>query len=453
MLKSTVLSTLLLAATLVSPARADSINQTPTFDGYVQSHFNNVTYSRSTSMHVGAFAGNRTDVMEDGSPWDRCCLPPTPGGWGWGEEEGTYRPLLFWNFGPTGLDLTGHTVTDDATLTLFIREYYVDQQAEVDVYAIPPQYSAWRKFEDTNGNLQQLNGAVIYNSGAFGPNDCLDPQGQQFECREGPTWNNFGRDPSRNPNNDPNVDPNEGNSCDGIGTDLCDGHQIMEMIIADQANLLDTVDLKVQLGDAVAAIKGVPYEEVLPPNQPIAWHDFRASPSITITVPKDTVQSWIDSPDDNGGLLLNMNNDRALVTVAGDANNDGQTTGADLIAVQQNFGKAEEIPRAMRPGDANDDGQVTGLDLIFVQQNFGNTEETVPLIGRRPDIGLEGALGIGVNMLEPWTVDTLPFQSRVWPRLAFETTPPGAPVPEPGAMGMMGLAGMLISRRLRKSNR
>ncbi len=53
----------------------------------------------------------------------------------------------------------------------------------------------------------------------------------------------------------------------------------------------------------------------------------------------------------------------------GDANGDGQVTGADLITVQQNFGKIGTPPL---PGDANNDGLVTGADLISVQQNFGN---------------------------------------------------------------------------------
>ena len=55
----------------------------------------------------------------------------------------------------------------------------------------------------------------------------------------------------------------------------------------------------------------------------------------------------------------------------GDANNDGQVTGADLIAVQQNFGNVGPADGTLL-GDANDDGQVTGADLIAVQQNFGS---------------------------------------------------------------------------------
>jgi len=56
----------------------------------------------------------------------------------------------------------------------------------------------------------------------------------------------------------------------------------------------------------------------------------------------------------------------------GDANNDGQVTGADLIAVQQNFGDTS-LADGLLVGDANDDGKVTGADLITVQQNFSAT--------------------------------------------------------------------------------
>jgi hypothetical protein len=59
-----------------------------------------------------------------------------------------------------------------------------------------------------------------------------------------------------------------------------------------------------------------------------------------------------------------------MALLEGDANKDGQVTGADLISVQQNFGSVGPIPL---PGDANNDGLVTGADLISVQQNFGKT--------------------------------------------------------------------------------
>ena len=60
--------------------------------------------------------------------------------------------------------------------------------------------------------------------------------------------------------------------------------------------------------------------------------------------------------------------------LTGDANNDLQVTGGDLISVQQNFGKVYPSDPAcdgMGLGDANDDCLVTGADLISVQQNFG----------------------------------------------------------------------------------
>ena len=59
----------------------------------------------------------------------------------------------------------------------------------------------------------------------------------------------------------------------------------------------------------------------------------------------------------------------------GDANNDNQVTGENLVIVQQNFGNVDpNTPTdGLFIGDDNDDGQVTGADLIIVQQNFGNT--------------------------------------------------------------------------------
>ncbi len=43
--------------------------------------------------------------------------------------------------------------------------------------------------------------------------------------------------------------------------------------------------------------------------------------------------------------------------------------------MQQNFGNVDpSVPTdGLLLGDANDDGQVTGADLIIVQKNFGNT--------------------------------------------------------------------------------
>ena len=61
-------------------------------------------------------------------------------------------------------------------------------------------------------------------------------------------------------------------------------------------------------------------------------------------------------------------------SLTGDANNDNQVTGGDLIAVQQNFGTvypSDPSCDGQGFGDANKDCLVTGADLISVQQNFG----------------------------------------------------------------------------------
>ena len=453
-----ILATILLALAATPPAAADSIDQPPDVDGFMRSHFINVTYFNSPTGQAGVRASERGLVdIGTGQPWDEdpCCMNPPPTRWG--PEAQTMRGLLYWDFGPDGLDLTGHTVDGDATLEVHAFEWWANTHSNLEVYAVPSSLAApladvnptdWRRIEDANGNLiEGGNGVVVYDQGAFPPNDCI---GAPFPCGEGTSWNNFGRDPSRIPSNDANVDPNEGNSCDGIGTDLCDGDDIMNMIIGDQANRIAEVNLVDQLRDRVEQIKGVPFEQVLPTvdgDQLVEFGVFSVAPPVTITVPQATVQNWIDNPDDNGGLFFTMQNDRILVTVAGDANNDGATTGADLIEVQQNFGETEEVPSGKLEGDANDDGSVTGADLISVQQNFGNTEETVPLIGRRPG-RVEGALGVGANEFEFWTTDTFVFQQAAWPRLAFETTPPnGAPVPEPAVLALVGLAGLLLTRR------
>ncbi len=75
---------------------------------------------------------------------------------------------------------------------------------------------------------------------------------------------------------------------------------------------------------------------------------------------------------DASGLLTSGMLKVLSAVLLGDANNDNQVTGGDLIAVQQNFGITGSSS-GLLVGDANDDGQVTGADLIIVQQNFGNT--------------------------------------------------------------------------------
>ena len=68
----------------------------------------------------------------------------------------------------------------------------------------------------------------------------------------------------------------------------------------------------------------------------------------------------------------------------GDANNDGQVTGLDLVMVQQNFGAIGDA-NGLLLGDTNDDGQVTGLDLVIAQQHFGVTLAMNPVTAPVPE--------------------------------------------------------------------
>ena len=104
----------------------------------------------------------------------------------------------------------------------------------------------------------------------------------------------------------------------------------------------------------------------------------------------------------DGGLSLEMVYHPTVVALEvisnlllGDANNDTQVTGADLVIAQQNFGNVDpNIPTdGLFLGDANDDGQVTGADLIAVQQNFGNMLN--PAGGSIPEPGTIGILTLG----------------------------------------------------------
>ena len=90
----------------------------------------------------------------------------------------------------------------------------------------------------------------------------------------------------------------------------------------------------------------------------------------------DTIQLELMIVDDgsaNAGVSVRV---MLAMTLLGDANKDGSVTGADLISVQQNFGKVGPVPLQ---GDANDSGEVTGADLISVQQNFGNVVAAAPV--------------------------------------------------------------------------
>ena len=88
---------------------------------------------------------------------------------------------------------------------------------------------------------------------------------------------------------------------------------------------------------------------------------------------KKQAQYWFD----NICIVVNGALDECdgVTSLLGDANNDQQVTGADLISVQQNFGKdyTNGTCDGLGLGDANDDCLVTGSDLIAVQQNFGKT--------------------------------------------------------------------------------
>ncbi len=95
---------------------------------------------------------------------------------------------------------------------------------------------------------------------------------------------------------------------------------------------------------------------------------------------KNTLEFNLDQPggwamgDVDGSGIVNTADLAILVSnvilLLGDGNNDGLVTGADLIAVQANFGAVSDAD-GLQLGDANDDGLVTGADLIAVQAGFG----------------------------------------------------------------------------------
>jgi len=100
-----------------------------------------------------------------------------------------------------------------------------------------------------------------------------------------------------------------------------------------------------------------------------------ASPFAEIPLRDYTTNDLTNSVPVVGDNLVIINSVTRL-TLAGDANGDGQVTGLDLIEVQQNFGHSLGSDPGQLAGDANGDGQVTGLDLIEVQQNFGHSLAT-----------------------------------------------------------------------------
>ena len=132
----------------------------------------------------------------------------------------------------------------------------------------------------------------------------------------------------------------------------------------------------------------------------------------------DTSQVGTTAPG-SGGLvddavtILVTANQFDLPALMGDANKDGLVTGADLISVQQQFGKTGPTPL---PGDANNDGQVTGADLIAVQQGFGTEGDG--------DVGFNG--------------------------IAVPKVGATSPVPEPASLALVILAAGSMALRRRK---
>ena len=151
----------------------------------------------------------------------------------------------------------------------------------------------------------------------------------------------------------------------------------------------------------------------------------------TYPEPGDNGGRWVTGADlialqQNFGRIANR---RAIVL--GDANQDGRVSGKDLIAVQNGIGLWSSY------GDANDDGWVTGADLIAVMRQFGNTKI------RRPealpgDIDQDGQVS---------GADLIAIQVQ-WGRA---TAPPtAAPVPEPSGLLVL-MAGWLGTVPQRKS--
>ena len=108
-----------------------------------------------------------------------------------------------------------------------------------------------------------------------------------------------------------------------------------------------------------------------------SYTDGHGTAESVTSLPTDTVASSSPAP------------------LLGDANNDGQVTGRDLIVVQQNFGNIGSDDGLLY-GDANDDGQVTGADLIIVQQNFGNVAAPVSAFD-----AVDSSVAVSSSTIEP----------------------------------------------------
>lgn len=112
-----------------------------------------------------------------------------------------------------------------------------------------------------------------------------------------------------------------------------------------------------------------------------------------------------------------------LTLVVGDANNDGQVTGGDLITVQQHFGNIGSADGLLY-GDANDDGQVTGTDVISVQQNFGHVAAPVSMFSA-VDLAMAVAPSINPLLVGDWMLRSIngqPPQGTARMSLSFSNT-------------------------------
>lgn len=168
-----------------------------------------------------------------------------PGSIGQGDHAATYRGLVYF-------DLSGVTtpVVGDATVELFVREIWTTPD-DLEVRVGTPESVTWR---DIEGNGIQL---PVGTGGAAG-----------F------TWNNFGAGED---------------DCDTPDTDACAGETRMNAILARDP--IAVLDLDAYGARTTPSSKAFPFE------------------TLSIPIPGDLVQAWIDDPATNGGLMLTMQNE------------------------------------------------------------------------------------------------------------------------------------------------
>ena len=175
--------------------------------------------------------------------------------------------------------------------------------------------------------------------------------------------------------------------------------EVIWAVFSGSDTLLPNGNLLNRVPDALDAGLDILTDDIggLPTDIP---EDFSVSKRTVVTVPAGATHLFVsagdsffsDNNDLNGDFRLMIEIVPESEKLPGDANNDGLVTGADLISVQQNFGKVGPSPL---PGDANNDQSVTGLDLIEVQQNFGKTATVAVIpepVALLPVLGLLGMI-------------------------------------------------------------